>query len=185
MKIIEKFRSTLLHNRFGNCGRNVRFERPSILHGTHFIHIGSDNIFRRGVHLTVWPEHCRQGSTPLLSIGSGCSFGEYNNISAVDHITIGDGFLSGKWVTITDNSHGDTSVSTLRIPPRQREVVSKGPVSIGRNVWAGDKVTILPGVRIGDGVVIGANSVVTKDIPPYCVVCGSPARIIKQYDDAE
>jgi acetyltransferase-like isoleucine patch superfamily enzyme len=64
--------------------------------------------------------------------------------------------------------------------PTERKVISKGAVIIGENVWIGDKVTILPGVEIGNGVVIGANSVVTKDIPSYCVVGGNPAKVIKQ-----
>ena len=60
-----------------------------------------------------------------------------------------------------------------------REIISKGPVKIGRNVWIGDKTTILGGVSIGDGAIVAANSVVTKDVPPFCVVAGVPARIIK------
>lgn len=59
-------------------------------------------------------------------------------------------------------------------------VTSKGPVIIGSNVWFGDKATILPNVTIGDGAVIAANSVVTKDVPAYSVVAGNPAKIIKQ-----
>lgn len=58
--------------------------------------------------------------------------------------------------------------------------MSKGPVIIGQNVWVGDKATILPGVTIGDGAVIGANSVVTKDVPPYSIVGGNPAKVLKQ-----
>lgn len=65
------------------------------------------------------------------------------------------------------------------VPPLERRMVSKGSVVIGNNVWIGDKVTILAGVRIGDGVIVAANSVVTKDIPDYCVVGGNPARILK------
>jgi virginiamycin A acetyltransferase len=64
--------------------------------------------------------------------------------------------------------------------PLEREVVSKGEVYIGNNVWIGDKVTILPGVHIGDGAVIGANAVVVKDVTPYSVVGGNPAKIIKK-----
>ena len=183
MKIIEKIRYILLRSRFGHCGSNVLFEHTGLLRGTQFISIGSDNIFRKGIHLTVWPEHCPLGKTPALTIGNGCSFGEYNNITAVNNITIGDGFLSGKWVTITDNSHGDTDPQTLHTPPRKRKVTSKGPVSIGRNVWVGDKVTILPGVSIGEGAVIGAGAVVTKDIPAFSVACGNPAIIIKKEDN--
>lgn len=65
------------------------------------------------------------------------------------------------------------------LPPLFRPLFSKGPVIIGKNVWIGDKATILPGVTIGDGSIIGANSVVTKDVPAYSVVAGNPAKIIK------
>lgn len=51
---------------------------------------------------------------------------------------------------------------------------------IGNNVWIGDKATILPNVSIGNGAIIAANSVVTKDVPEYCIVAGNPAKIIKQ-----
>jgi acetyltransferase-like isoleucine patch superfamily enzyme len=81
-------------------------------------------------------------------------------------------------VTITDNSHGRTDADSLDVPPAHRDIVSKGPVIIGKNVWIGDKATILPGVKIGDGAVIAANAVVTKDVPAKCVVAGSPARPI-------
>lgn len=57
---------------------------------------------------------------------------------------------------------------------------SKGPVNIGHNVWIGDNVIILSGVTIGHGAVIGAGAVVTKDIPPFCIAAGVPARIIKK-----
>ena len=86
--------------------------------------------------------------------------------------------LTGKWVTITDNSHGETDKDTLGMRPQKRTITSKGPVVIGNNVWIGDKATILPGVIIGDGAVIAANAVVTKDVPAYSVVGGNRAKII-------
>lgn len=92
---------------------------------------------------------------------------------------IGDNCLTGKWVTITDNSHGETDYDSLLLPPNKRNITSKGPIVVGNNVWIGDKATILPGVTIGDGAVIAANAVVTKDVPAYCVVGGNPAKIIK------
>lgn len=64
-------------------------------------------------------------------------------------------------------------------------VENRGPIKIGNNVWIGDNVTILPGVKIGDGAVIGACSVVTKDVQPFSIVAGVPARVIrKRFDDA-
>lgn len=80
---------------------------------------------------------------------------------------------------ITDNSHGETDYDSLKMPPIKRPITSKGPVIIGNNVWIGDKATILPGVTIGDGSVIAANAVVTKDVPPYSVVGGNPAIVLK------
>ncbi len=116
---------------------------------------------------------------PFLKIGSHCCFGAYNHITCANKIIIGDYCLTGKWVTITDNSHGNTDWDSLQIPPIKRPITSKGAVVVGNNVWIGDKTTILPGVTIGDGVVVAANAVVTKDIPPYSVVGGNPAKIIK------
>lgn len=66
------------------------------------------------------------------------------------------------------------------IPPKNRIIVSKGPVIIEDNVWIGDKATILPNVRIGFGSIIAANSVVTRDIPPFSIVAGAPARVVKR-----
>lgn len=82
-------------------------------------------------------------------------------------------------MTITDNSHGETDYDSLCMPPSKRLITSKGPVIIGNNVWIGDKATILPGVTIGDGVVVAANAVVTKDVPAYSVVGGNPVKILK------
>ena len=106
-------------------------------------------------------------------------WGQFIKIS-INRIKIGEGVLTGKFVTITDNSHGNPNdESESNISPVIRTVYSKGQVIIGNNVWIGDKATILPNVKIGDGCAIGANSVVTKDIPAYSIVGGNPARIIK------
>lgn len=124
-----------------------------------------------------------QSFHPELTIGSHCSFGAYNHITCTNKVTIGDNLLTGKWVTITDNSHGATDYASLQIEPIRRPIVSKGPVTIGNNVWIGDKATILPGVNIGDGAVIAANCVVTKDVPAYCVVAGNPGRVMKRGEE--
>jgi acetyltransferase-like isoleucine patch superfamily enzyme len=67
--------------------------------------------------------------------------------------------------------------------PFRRPLVSKGPVLIGDCVWIGDKATILPGVTIGKGSVIGANAVVTKDVPDYCMAAGNPAVVLKKLEE--
>lgn len=68
-----------------------------------------------------------------------------------------------------------------RIPPVNRPL-SYSDVTIEDNVWIGEFVVVLPGVKIGRGAVIGAMSVVANDIPPFCVAIGSPARVIKKYN---
>jgi len=68
-------------------------------------------------------------------------------------------------------------------PPRQ-QLPLKGDTFVGNDVWIGQNVTILPGARIGDGAIIGLGSVVTKDVAPYSIVAGDPARVIrKRFDD--
>lgn len=104
--------------------------------------------------------------------------GEDTFITASNRIVIGRNSLFGRMVTVTDNSHGTTSIEDLSKAPHLRMVISKGEVVVGENVWIGDKATILPGVHIGNGAVVGANAVVTKDVPPFCVVGGIPAKIL-------
>ena len=87
--------------------------------------------------------------------------------------------LTGPRVLITDNSHGNNASDSLNTPPFMRPLISRGKVVIEDNVWIGEGSMIMPNVTVGKGSIIAANSVVTKDIPPYCLVAGSPAKIIK------
>ena len=66
------------------------------------------------------------------------------------------------------------------IPPVKRNLYSKGNVVIENNVWIGERVCILSGVHIGEGAIIAANSIVTHDVPPYTLVGGIPAKVIKE-----
>jgi len=89
-------------------------------------------------------------------------------------IEIGDGSLIGHNTTIATLNHD--------FNPDKRANLHPSPVKIGKNVWIGSDCTILPGVEIGDGAVIGAGSVVTKNIPANSIAVGSPARVIKQIE---
>lgn len=155
---------------------------PQKIVGSKHISIGDDCFFGKNSVLSAWESHNKQRFTPEIQIGDDCEFGEYNHITATNKIIIGNGLLTGRWVTITDNSHGDTDIVNLKLKPTDRKIFSKGPVIIGNNVWIGDKATILPNVTIGDGAVIAANAVVTKDVPAYCVAAGNPAKIVKKAD---
>lgn len=67
--------------------------------------------------------------------------------------------------------------------PQTGELPVKGDTVVGNDVWIGQNVTVLPGVKIGDGAIVGANAVVAADVPPYCVVVGNPARVVKKRID--
>ena len=89
-------------------------------------------------------------------------------------IEIGEGSLIGHNTTIATLNHD--------FNPAKRANLHPSPVKIGKNVWVGSDCTILPGVEIGDGAIIGAGSIVTKSVPANSVVVGSPARVIKQIE---
>ena len=120
-----------------------------------------------------------QELSSYIKIGNHCSIGEYNHITAVNNIIIGDGFLTGRRVLLSNNNHGNFTRDDLLVRPTEREITSKGDLIIEDNVWIGEGASILGHVRIGKGAIIAANSVVTKDVPPYAMVAGIPARVIK------
>ncbi len=173
-----KIRGVFFKVDFLSCGMNLMIGRIGLIRGNQCITIGNNVFFDEGIYLTAWPEHASKETKTELIIGDKCLFGAYNHITCLNKVKIGDNCLTGKWVTITDNSHGSTNYESMCLPPIERPVISKGEVLIGQNVWIGDKATIIGPVTIGDGAIIAANTVVTKDVPAYSVVGGIPAKVI-------
>ena len=122
--------------------------------------------------------------TPTLDIGKNVEFNDYVHIGVADSVSIGDNTLIASKVFISDHNHGSYGGNNQSCPNENpiKRVLKTKKVSIGRNVWIGEFVCVLPGVKIGDGSIIGAMSVVTKDIPPNSIAVGSPAKVIKVYD---
>lgn len=111
-----------------------------------------------------------------LSIGKNLGINQYSRIVCHDQIKIGDNVTIGQMVGILDHDHH----YELRLDQLQLDGYDTAGVEIGDNVWIGDKATILKGVKIGNNVVVGAHTLVNKDVPSNVVVGGSPFRIIKE-----
>jgi acetyltransferase-like isoleucine patch superfamily enzyme len=110
-----------------------------------------------------------------LIIGDHISINKFSRIIAHDSITIGNNVTIAQHVAILDHDHKWEIVDNkLKL-----NEYNLSAITIGDNVWIGDKVTILKGVNIGNNVIIGANSVVKNDIPDNCIVAGVPGKIIK------
>ena len=123
-------------------------------------------------------------SKQVITIGKNVQINDYVHIGAVESIEIEDNVLIASKVFITDHNHGNYSGENQDSPetiPHDRTIYSK-PVKIKKNVWLGEFVSVLSGVTIGEGSIIGAMSVVNKDIPPFTIAVGSPAKVIKKYN---
>lgn len=115
-----------------------------------------------------------------LIISDGCDIGSYSRIAAIRNVFIDKDVITGPNVFIADYNHNFKNID-VPIKSGGNIIYDKG-IRIGEGSWIGTNSVIVGNVNIGKHCVIGANSVVTKDIPDYCVVVGSPAKIIKKYD---
>ena len=111
---------------------------------------------------------------PTVIIGRYVGIGRHNVIAAKNRIEIGDYTQIGPYCQINDQGHGMDRADLLM---NQRAILA--PVKIGRDCWLGSGVRILKGVTLGDGVIVGAGSVVSHDIPPYEIWAGVPARKLR------
>ena len=121
-----------------------------------------------------------------VKIGDRCYLGA-SHLVCHTAITIGDDVIMSWGVTVVDHdSHAlawnerSRDVADWMQGIKRWDAVTIAPVTIGNKVWIGFGASILKGVTVGECAVVGANSVVTKDVPPHCVVAGNPARIVKR-----
>lgn len=179
-KIAKQIEWNYYKKRLANIGKNSQIGQNFSIINPDGISIG-DN-FSGGCDIALWSWNAVniKGDDCKLVIKNNVSITDRCIISAANRIEIGNGCLLGRDTFITDNSHGENiSINELNISPHERNIFSKGTVIIGDNVWTGKNVCIMPNVKIGNGAIIGANSVVTHNIPPYSVAVGSPAKVIK------
>ncbi|OPY61571.1 MAG: Galactoside O-acetyltransferase [Syntrophorhabdaceae bacterium PtaU1.Bin034] len=146
---------------FGNVSRNLRYRLCARLFG------------RCGREVNI-------ESRAFFHSGRCISIGDYSGIGMNAHlsgqITIGNNVMMGQDVMILAHNH---EFSRTDIPMCVQGMQPERPVTIGNDVWIGARVIILAGVEVGDGAILGAGAVVAGDVPPWAVVVGNPARIIR------
>ena len=111
----------------------------------------------------------------VIRIGREVRLNRGATICAYTEVSIGDFSMVGEFVSIRDANHGIARGELVRSQPHDAK-----PIRIGSDVWVGRGACILPGVTIGDGAIIGANSIVTKDVPANCIAAGIPAKVIRE-----
>lgn len=136
-----------------------------------FKHIG-ENVIIEDSNEFVDAENIEIGNNVYIGFGSF--------FVATGGIKIGNGTIIAHKIEIMTRNHNYDSPNLQAIPYDGTYILKS--VCIGENVWIGAHVLILPGVNIGEGAVIAAGSVVTKDVPPYAIVGGNPANIVKYRD---
>ena len=160
-----------------NHGR-IRLRRPFNIIGHKYINL--NNVYAGpGLRLECIDNYRGQKYNPSIVFGKNVCINYRCHIGVINRIVIGDNVLIGSNVLITDHSHGYNDDREINIPPADRILYSKGPVIIEDNVWIGANATILQGVKIGKNSIVGACSLVNKDVPENVVVAGIPAKIIK------
>lgn len=158
----------------------IHTRHPVYLVNADRIKIGENFVAGPGLRLEAITEWAGDEFSPQIVIGDNVCLQLNTHIGAISRIEIHDNVLVGSNVLITDHNHGRPDFQGHDLPPFQRRLSSKGPVVIEENVWIGENVSILAGVRVGKGSIIGANSVVTRDIPPNCIATGAPASVSKE-----
>lgn len=156
-----------------NINPHCEVQNPQCLHFGRNVGIGSDTFLG-----PVIEDHGNKYS-PKIIIGEGTWVGKHCSIAAIDKVEIGKNVLFAGYVHITDHSHGYEDITR---PITPQPLISKGPVIIEDDSWLGFSCEILSGVHIGKHAVVAARAVVTKDVPPYSIVAGNPARIVKRYN---
>ena len=151
----------------------VRITNPQCIYIGSHVGIGADTFFGPVIH--------DNGITynPKIIIGDGTWIGKHSSLAAIDRVEIGKNVLFAGYVHITDHSHG---YEDINMPISRQRLITKGPVIIEDQCWLGFSCEILSGVHIGRHSIVAARAVVTKDVPPYSIVAGNPAKVVKQYN---
>jgi serine acetyltransferase len=175
IRVKSKCFSLLISGAFARFGKKTVLITPIRLSGEERIAIGDEVYVGAGSWLQTLPDGDNQ--SVAISIGSGTRIAGACVISAVRNVSLEPDVLLARNVYISDHTHKYTQTER---PIHAQGLDKIGPVLIKKGAWLGQNVVVCPGVTIGRGAVVGANSVVIQDIPDFCVAVGTPARVVKQ-----
>lgn len=191
-KILKKWLRMFTPLRFGNQPRNLILSKPYFIRRPQQIFIGDDvhigaysilKIVSRTGSLMRHPDklHVQQVfEGGRITIGNRVSATGHLHLAAHRLIEIGDDVMFASNVFIADAQH---AYENANIPYKYQGMFKVAPVRIGDGCWIGQNAVIMPGVTVGKLSIVGANSVVTRDIPARCIAVGIPARVIKRWDE--
>jgi acetyltransferase-like isoleucine patch superfamily enzyme len=167
---------TAIYRRFlGSIGPGALISRADRLRNPHHIHLGPKVAVAHGARFDITHDDSGQPYDGEIHIGEGTIIEPRVHIAAATRLTIGRHVLFASNVFVTDHDHGFLNP---HLPVSQQPLIV-APTRIEDWSWLGENVVVLKSVTIGRGAVIGANSVVTRDIPPFAIAAGAPARVIK------
>ena len=165
---------------FRAIGSGTTIRKPILISNPQFISIGNGVLIRDGARYDIVTERFGQVFAPEVIIGDGALFEQGFHLACAESIRIGARVACSRNVSILDVWH---HYEDIRVPIIDQPL-GTAPVSVGEGTLIGMGSVILPGVTIGRHCMIGANSVVSRDIPDFCVAAGAPARIIRRHDAA-
>jgi len=184
--------ATRLLPEFGNKPDNLKIAWPYRIFNPHRIEFGDDVRLGPGSFLLPhqrypskmmnnpdWKQS-EQVFDSRIIIGHRVSSTESLQISAFNKVVIEEDVMFASNIHINDGFHG---YENAHVPYKYQKIIGIKPIVIKRGCWIGQNVVILPGVVIGEQCVIGANSVVTRSIPPRSIAFGNPAKVIKKWHD--
>ena len=179
---------------FATPAIGFEMRRPRTLGNPGLMHIGRDVKLGPNSELkcqTSFPggwmrhpqgEHVQQPFTPSLTIGDRVTSSGGLQVLAFDSVIIEDDVMFANNVFVADGTH---AFSHAHVPYKFQGVGQPRPIRVGRGSWIGQNVVILPGVQIGAMAIVGSNSVVTRDVPERTIVAGSPARVLRHWNEEE
>lgn len=173
------YRLSNMKNRFlfGSYGKDVYIESGVVINRPRFVQVGNHVRIKRNTSINLHPRD-KKSKEILLFLGDHVIISEGCFISACNRLVIEENVGVSPNVMIIDNSR---ILGNVGLPSKEQDL-KIGYVHIGADSWIAYGACILPNVTIGKHCIIGALSVVNKDIPPYSLAVGSPAKVVKQYD---